>query len=442
MPGSEIAGIKECAAFSLEVYRDKDRPPIPPGFIWLCDCPTELQNDSYFGAAYYFPVTDEMFHVVIAHRGTVLTFGNIMDDLLLALQIAPDAFELSAKPFTKYVKNLLTSKFPKIFSIYVHTGHSLGAIHTELCVANESANALGVTFESPGSKPIIVDLVSKGKLPIDAIARACLYVNTYNADVNAVNSCNEQISMQVSLCRREYSFGTSTLLPMDRIYYISEFTLDQHSMLKMYLHWQRVGEEKSATGLKSKENRVASWPIGFSAGYSYYMKYSNHPDYWDAALRSFWDKNPDVQAAYKGKYSDYYAYMKKTYFPDGACAIKSILFESKLSMAVGNRYQFFKHYHQVEREVQLLDAKIDSEENLSTEELARLKEMRFFKSELDESHTKKKDELEFELEEIGELDLEKRQELKFLCMLLFEADNAEGLASKTVRIEEMLRVTL
>ena len=149
---------KECSALALDVYRDADRPPLPEGYQLLCDCPKELQHDDYFGAAYYVVIDDRSVSVVIAHRGTKINFGNLIDDLLLALEIAPEAYELSSKPFTEYVINQANEKFPKGTRLsYVFTGHSLGSIHAELCMASkcELDEFSAITFESPGSKPII-----------------------------------------------------------------------------------------------------------------------------------------------------------------------------------------------------------------------------------------------------------------------------------------------
>lgn len=96
----------EYFALALEVYRDKDRPPIPSFLTWLCDCPPELQSKDYFGAAYY---TWEN-HIYIAHRGTILSFDNLVDDLLIALGNSPRTFESNAKPFIEYVKKQFSSR--------------------------------------------------------------------------------------------------------------------------------------------------------------------------------------------------------------------------------------------------------------------------------------------------------------------------------------------
>lgn len=306
-----------CSTFALNVYQDNNIKPIPDGYQLLCDCPPEMQQDNYFGQAYYSTssIGSGIVEVVIAHRGTELNFGNIVDDLLLALKIAPEAYELSSKPFTDYVEKLIRTKFPSSNFIFVHTGHSLGAIHAELCTAYQYPKVriidavVCISFESPGSKPIINALVEKGELNKNLYMLPFL-ITTENADVNVITCCNEHIT-QPNMCPVGYDIGTLKSFPIDKLDWVLKFSLDQHKMIKMYNYWHRTEKNPNI------EVKKSTWPVGFDAGYQYYKTYSNHPLYWDSVLTKYWDDNPDLQSAYNGDYGKYYQELKNEYFGEG-----------------------------------------------------------------------------------------------------------------------------
>lgn len=432
----------EYSALALDVYRDKDRPPIPSYLTWLCDCPPELQSKDYFGAAYYANSGDYV-HIYIAHRGTILSFENLIDDLLIALGKAPRTFESNAKPFIEYVKKQVSSKLPqKKISVINHTGHSLGAILAELFVAlgSDSYSVSGRTFESPGSKPIIKDLMNQGKLPRDALARTQSLVTIYNADVNVINSCNEQATdLRAYLCSVGYDFSSiQSIFPVSIAYYLTKFTPDQHSMLKMYrfmqgtVHWETFPQDVAGLGY----------------GYSFYKKYQDyrHRYYWDAALKIYWDTNLDIQKQYHGDYGAYRSFMLKTYFPDGIKLIPSLPAvlktptEDKEAIIV-KHYQFFKTYHDTEQKSLQLEGKFEEQEYLSTEELAQLKKIRIQKNELDETYAARINKLEEELDKKDELPVEKRRELKLLYMLLAETNTLDELKDKETRISTLFSCT-
>jgi hypothetical protein len=305
----------DIVTFALDVYRDKDRPSFPQGYYWLCDCPDDLRLYDYFGAAYYM-VSDDTVNLVIAHRGTQLNFEDLLDDLRIALGKAPLVFESCARIFTDFAKSKIKALFPdKTDFVYVHTGHSLGAVIAELCTANEYsngyANAFCASFESPGSKPIIVDLISQGKLPKESIDYLPSAVWVYNADANIINTCNEQISYGVIHNYVGYQFTSEMLLPVDKIYYATVFALDQHQMRKMYDCMRTIGEG----------DFLKNWPIGFEAGYRDYMSYSSHQFYWDHAIKNYWDNNPDVRAAYDREYNRFSDYIIKTYLLNNVTSV-------------------------------------------------------------------------------------------------------------------------
>lgn len=316
---------KDAAAFSLLVYRDEaNKPPIPDGFVLLCQCPLEFQNKNYYGEAYYrleYGIysdghkTDKPVGVtvVIAHRGTVLKPDNLIDDFQVALKMAPDSFFTSSKPFTDYVRTLVHSRIPYsdgfFTHTFIHTGHSLGAIHAELNYANQINDNLSdtyaVTFESPGSKEIIENLMLVNLLPKNAL-KLTESVEIVNADVNLINTANQHASCAFRI-NSEYDFVNIPkvdISPIDIKYFSTFFTMDQHSMAKIYDYFKKGGEMIDC----------AFYPVGVINAFNYYKTYNptidqGHRNYWDQAFKVYWDNHNEIHAEYGNNLDSYREYM-------------------------------------------------------------------------------------------------------------------------------------
>jgi hypothetical protein len=318
---------KDAAAFSLLVYRDQiNPPPIPDGFILLCQCPLEFQNKDYYGEAYYRleydtnsdgHKTDKPIGVtvVIAHRGTVLKTDNLIDDLQVTLKMAPNSFFTSSKPFTDYVRTLAYSKFPYSEGFathtFIHTGHSLGAIHAELNYVyqtkNDYGNVYAITFESPGSKEIIVGLILTNILSSGTLLWwTGSSVEIINADINCINTLNHQIS-RVWRINHGYDFVNvpkMNVSPVDIKYFMTLFTYDQHSMEKIYDYFKNGGQLFIHR----------DYPVGIENAFKYYKTYypesnKEHRDYWDQAFKLYWDNHNEIHAAYGNSLDNYREYM-------------------------------------------------------------------------------------------------------------------------------------
>jgi hypothetical protein len=137
---------------------------------------------------------------------------------------------------------------------YSLTGHSLGAALAEILGAVYKIPA--TTFESPGTRPMIQDLIDSGVLPADALAYADAHTVTYNAAPNAINTCNEH----VGVINRVYppidllsTYDMSSLTPISPRSYLW-YTVQQHSMSGI------LSQLDPVTGMPIRYDRQYNWP--------------------------------------------------------------------------------------------------------------------------------------------------------------------------------------
>jgi hypothetical protein len=302
------------AALSLDVYRGDERLPLPDGWTVLVDCPAEYATAGYFGSAYISCLDQSMkiYEVVIAHRGTTSWLDGI-EDYLVLLGKTPDTFWQNAAPFIDYVKDYVEKNYPSCDClISEYTGHSLGAVLAELSVARQSLYddpRLAITFDSPGSKPIIQDMVDNKALPANAVLFTSQLVASDFSDVNAINSCNEQIDEDAypNTNISPYTYDQDGGVPPSPgyIYYFVGFTAEnQHKMINFYNYWKN----NDAHPEKKLKSRSFTWPIGFFNSYDYYITYDNHPDYWNGYVKNYWDNHPDIHNNYDESYDNFSDY--------------------------------------------------------------------------------------------------------------------------------------
>jgi hypothetical protein len=317
----------EEAAFILYVYRDEDQPELPMGWEIVTFCPDEFRNVNYFGVAFAKKYQDNVYELVIAHRGTVLSPSVLIDDLLLYLDLVPECIDHSALPFIEYAKFKAEEKYPGGVFMITHTGHSLGAAIASTCALintdiekGELENA--TTFENPGIGSIVNNLVKQGRILQKTVEQADGLFSIYNADVNLINTCKKQIGfvwnpqeVGFTYCKK----GKETSLP-DRPhppYYALTYTPDQHKMVKMYQYFKNKVSFISNTESKSNDE----WPCGVEAGYDCWRDiggFDHHlrSHYWYEYTKLYWDAHPEIHAQYSDDQYSFRQEFEKKYLKD------------------------------------------------------------------------------------------------------------------------------
>ena len=302
----KYAGIS--AHFSLIAYNEKEvKYILPVGYKQFCVCPEAQQENDYYGESYYHINPDESVTIVITHRGTVLSLDNIFNDIKVALGSMPPSFKSSAIPFTRMVVAEAQKQFVGKTCHFIHTGHSLGAILAELSFAYHHShldeNVYAISFESPGSLPLLQDAIDKNLIQASVLALKDR-VEIYNGDINLINSHNPHFKTPHNI-DLGYTFDDELidLFPTFVEYFYTSFTKSQHSIVKIYKHF---------TGEDSKIYRLADYPVGRQEAFEYYMTFNKNPAhqrYWEEVIKHYWDTHDDTQTSYDNKFADFRSYV-------------------------------------------------------------------------------------------------------------------------------------
>lgn len=308
------ATVYECAALSSDVYMDKMRPPLPPGW-------TQYKHKEYpsgFAGACYIKNENTPSHIVFAHRGT-FNFNDILEDLNIVQEKFPYSHYESAINFFNEVCNELSKKYSskELNEVqFTLTGHSLGGLLAELIGLCGNWWPT-ITFENPGSKPIVKKYYRNQGIPEDRIsdilgilANTC---HTYHAGVNIINTCNEQVGRTFRIKDMAYDYyrwDKGPYFPITTSYKFNPFylignTTDQHRIEPIV--------NKLKTGNVSFEE--IQNPIGFNAGYIEYLDQKNEK-YWEDYFTIIWNKYPGLQDEYENDIDKFlnfcYAQLKRT----------------------------------------------------------------------------------------------------------------------------------
>lgn len=311
--------ISECAALSLDVYyklSDSKRPILPNGWTRFMD--SGDQDNGYFGAC-YIKNPEKPSCVIFAHRGTVLNeLGTIISNIEAALNKfilrAPLQFRSAAK-FVIEAEIAITNTYPDLdFDTVngIHTGHSLGGILAELMATGETISA--ITFENPGSKPIILKILRDSHFPekliqekLKQLYKMCL---AYQADVNLINTFNEQVGQTFRLVNLPYKYdiyeqGPNRTIPakaIQNLYYFLGYTMnDQHKLENICQYLQ------NNNAIVNDRN-----PAGVQEGYIAYLDVKNRLDYWQGYFKFIWDRNSEIRERYQNRLELYLAECYKT----------------------------------------------------------------------------------------------------------------------------------
>ena len=168
-----------------------------------------LGQGGYFGRAYVYPKRKEL---IIAHRGTDLdrkelknaksSWKRTINTLMHTIKDIDDDYDVfkgkipqqqfdAAEIFTQQAIAKYIQQYNHQPTV-IHTGHSLGAVLAELCAAKYNRQA--VTFESPGTKPMIQKLFGDQKVNWKKFN-----ITSYNAEPNKINSVHEHVGKVIPL---------------------------------------------------------------------------------------------------------------------------------------------------------------------------------------------------------------------------------------------------
>ncbi|MCD6034633.1 MAG: hypothetical protein K0R63_374 [Rickettsiales bacterium] len=257
----------EYAILSNEVYKDPvlNKPNkgynLPKGWEFFVASNTTNDSGGYFGAA--FKKGNE---IVIVHRGTEpKTLIDFDDDAQIFIGNLPDQFA-SAQAFNTFVKQQASSG-----TTITYSGHSLGGALAELSAAQDNVKA--TSFDSPGTKPIIQDMIDDGTLPRNAMTNAKTNITTFNAAPNLVNMANEHVGSNLRL---DFPFDIHDNAGVNLGADYVAFSFHQHSMQNF------VDAFDPVTGkLVVNATPVGTWS---TAGYDDFISYTSNQRYWDSYI--------------------------------------------------------------------------------------------------------------------------------------------------------------
>lgn len=310
-----IEPIAEMAAFSRDVYfidpnydpsSSQVRDNLPDE--WTIFDFIHSPISKYTGAAYLklHPDGHPTF-LAIAHKGT--NFKNI-SDLLADIEVmrekpamlSPLLAKINAAiNFHEQVEKRLEERYGKegLQIPCAMTGHSLGAVFAQLLALNMPA----ITFENPGAEALTKEFCERvlewTKEDIEYSLRRMRDTHTtYNAHINAINSCNKPIGQIFKLSNLPYNYE---VLNVDATLIINYglYTLDQHSMQNMKDY------------LKKNDTVVpAKYPIGLSRGYAAYLNPSRSL-YWKGYAQELWKRGSPINHIIFHNFEDFFQYFNE-----------------------------------------------------------------------------------------------------------------------------------
>jgi hypothetical protein len=160
----------------------------------------KIENDHLLKSAAY--INHNSKTIVIATVGTNFTinkqgFCDIIDDIhIVSGKIVPKFADV--KNFVDQLIKVVGKEKLNEYKI-ITTGHSLGAVLSDMTAVYAKSKGLNVaesiTFDNPGSKPIIENLLKQtpfSNLTTNGLKNEINF-ETYTSTPNIVNTCNEQI---------------------------------------------------------------------------------------------------------------------------------------------------------------------------------------------------------------------------------------------------------
>ncbi|TAK74463.1 MAG: hypothetical protein EPO11_06845 [Gammaproteobacteria bacterium] len=292
----------DCSPFSFDVYYangSNEGPSLPEGWERYAYC--DDISTGYYGVCYKHLESDGSYSIVFAHRGTEKTSPvDLYNDWEVFKSSVPDQYQ-SAQRFVYDAIDLLKVTYNGATFRFYQTGHSLGGILADLVGADLKQPSS--TYENPGSKTIIQNMINQGTLPSDSLDYASSAFYPHQSDSNIVNTCHEQASKYIwRVVKEPYHYDVTPHpgypIPkyvVDNYYYMKGYSIqDRHSIENMYLYIQSGGSMSVTT----------TQIVGAQNGYIAYLN-PNRTDYWDGYAQYVWDNNPQLRDKLSNNYEVY-----------------------------------------------------------------------------------------------------------------------------------------
>lgn len=300
--------VTEFAGLALDVYNDKAHASPPIGWDRFYEDGHNIEG--YFAACYVKMCVDQTIVIVIAHRGTA-NCENIISDVKLFFDDRHLLVVNRALAFTREAIQAVcqSEKYGKYSNhrLFFNTGHSLGAVISDAVSVKldpkpllTQTNIFSTTFENPGSKNYLMDYIPQGE-------RQC---TTFLSNPDMINTNNEQLGTVYRLTNLPFHYLSDSKfinfigdIPdnlsiahhldelsyahyLDNNYYVTIYTLDQHSILGIYEYLSNGGRVDLTIN-----------PCGFQEGYVSYLD-PTRTTYWQGYTETCWQKFPHLQKEY------------------------------------------------------------------------------------------------------------------------------------------------
>lgn len=229
----------------------------------------------YSGQAYYHP---QLHQLVIAHAsapdqpnlsGTWATLEGVMANMVTLQQIGSWLFTQAA--MEQLTKNHSVSVGPELLDVQMSfTGFGLGAWLAEVCagvflnytdknIPKEGLAPWAVTFESPGSAPILKRLAKTNIQNQPAFLLSSCDITAYVTEPNVFNSCNIHVGDMIEVSLPSTAPPITTTFAGGVLAWLYNHTLGPMTHTQQTHALQPLVEALLASP-SSRLKRVTSWP--------------------------------------------------------------------------------------------------------------------------------------------------------------------------------------
>lgn len=296
----------DMAPFALEVYNTEFGVNYNVGeFTKIYDSKDKHQKNpwGYFGAMYWLKTGKNDGVVIFAHRGTATWSGLAEDSKILFQRCFSQLFEAA-----DFYSDCLRSIAPEFcnpgedvydmfrrISIY-HTGHSMGAVISDVMSSIYDFSDGAYNFENPGSKKIFerfkpeITTIPPYVNPGDP--NKCFQLQSFPS---MINTCNEQMGQIYRFSSRKinYDFLTDRLLLLPK-----KIGCDVWENLAWYLRYSIQNHEIKdiADMLAAGDGHISSETSnihGFQEGHKSLFELPKYHEFWEGLFEKIWEQKLD-----------------------------------------------------------------------------------------------------------------------------------------------------